>query len=847
MGAVATNIVQTASFYNTTGVIEKEHNLYYCPRVSAGSPSAWLTAFTSAVSTITGYSNISISQWSPEDRVLSIKGRIENFRVSSGLNPLNYCIVTQTVSYDDLTTATFYYAYFIVGARQNGVGAVTLELEPDHFTNVFFLQNVQTSDQTYDVTFNRMLKNAYVERQHYDRIKSGADQYYLVYVRTRTDLGGSFNFSQSFPKTSGYVYSYTVECNTILSPIGHPIQNFDIDDLTVVDNPNNPNALLISGEGQTEVQDDNITLIVRVYYSTTFKNENLQLFSNYEESFRFRRQFRDKKDRLGYALTDEEKYQVSMIDTFSSLDISLRTKIIKQSLVVMHYTLKNRNIISGQWKIFSSTPYLVRPAFRYENAEIGKELIDVINFSSNIPNEFKKYENDIKSIIYNSYYKERGKNYYGKISKLYLETDSKYTPYIASCYASKDDEIIDRIILSNNLPSLENSSWGLYVDDIQIDLASQTNRELSGYYLACLPSQPEGSGALQGTEGYIQHYSETSTYMWTQFRDLDNNYHDHETCMCFLTNIKLKREIDLDLSEEIKNTKTNYYEPILLFEPYSFYAISYLGNIEVPFNRRNYYETNNVHLEIITAVTENMKLTVIPTYSINGKEFKFYTDELSLTLSNQVTYVTTELDNYLIQNRAQMKNQYAVNDLNAGRGIITGLAGSTSRAIKVGAFTGSYQMALGSFALDSYTSILDTITNKEFNEREIALNQKSKLADLGNLPNNLKQLGTDLTSDLSVNEMGLYLNHYTIDEVSHNNICKYLERYGYLVNIYDTLHVLDRKGWNYIKLIDTEFDMFISEDQEESIRQIFTNGVTLLHEPSYLHNNAVHNYEIILD
>ena len=127
------------------------------------------------------------------------------------------------------------------------------------------------------------------------------------------------------------------------------------------------------------------------------------------------------------------------------------------------------------------------------------------------------------------------------------------------------------------------------------------------------------------------------------------------------------------------------------------------------------------------------------------------------------------------------------------------------------------------------------------------MNQKSKLADVGQQPNNVKQVGTDIITDLSISEIGVYLNHYTIDEISYNNIAKYLERYGYLVNIYSELHCYDRKGWNYVKLIDFEVDKQMSDAQEESIRQIFKNGVTLLHEPSYLHSNTLHNYEVVLD
>ena len=74
-----------------------------------------------------------------------------------------------------------------------------------------------------------------------------------------------------------------------------------------------------------------------------------------------------------------------------------------------------------------------------------------------------------------------------------------------------------------------------------------------------------------------------------------------------------------------------------------------------------------------------------------------------------------------------------------------------------------------------------------------------------------------------------------------------LERVGYQVNLYDTLHVVDRVGWNYIQLNAFDFNPTtnIMVEQENTIRQIFSQGVTLLHDKSFL--TAGHNYEKILE
>jgi len=127
------------------------------------------------------------------------------------------------------------------------------------------------------------------------------------------------------------------------------------------------------------------------------------------------------------------------------------------------------------------------------------------------------------------------------------------------------------------------------------------------------------------------------------------------------------------------------------------------------------------------------------------------------------------------------------------------------------------------------------------------MNQKAKLADMGAKPDAVKQTGSDIFADLVSRENRPFFNHYTIDRASYDSIAKFLERFGYQINLYDTLHVNDRVGWNYVKLnsfdINPAFDIMVG--QEQDLMRIFTNGVTLLHDKYYLTNG--HNYEKILE
>ena len=198
-----------------------------------------------------------------------------------------------------------------------------------------------------------------------------------------------------------------------------------------------------------------------------------------------------------------------------------------------------------------------------------------------------------------------------------------------------------------------------------------------------------------------------------------------------------------------------------------------------------------------------------------------------------------------------MKNQYAVNDVEHGYGLLTsGISGigSIAGGIGKGAIFQSDELK-GVGALTGGVQAVTGLINETINwgkDRElIGMNQKAKLSDLGNSPSNIKQVGTELSIDISTGEFGLYLNHYRIDEVSYNSICKYLERFGYTVNIYDSLNVNSRVGWDFIQLNSFDYDSQITVEQENSIRQIFQNGVTLLHDHSVM--TSGHNYETILD
>ena len=311
---------------------------------------------------------------------------------------------------------------------------------------------------------------------------------------------------------------------------------------------------------------------------------------------------------------------------------------------------------------------------------------------------------------------------------------------------------------------------------------------------------------------------------------------------------KVQYDISLPVLGDIpSNLRTNYYDPVVETEPYGFYSISTYGNYELVFNKNRWYQTESVKLNYYYSVNGGVKISYIPLYELDDVVTPYFNEGLVFSLASSLPLVSSSYDSYYNQNRAQMKNQFAVADKNFKYDImqhyfISGPSSVLKAAGKGGGKAAGIETAVQ--VGDMLNENIDLLQSKDVLE----MNQRAKLADVGNAPDTLKQAGSDVFYDLKTNENFLFLNHYRIDEMSYNSICKMLERFGYQVNLYDTIKATNRVGWNYVELIGFDFkpSVNIMNSQENRIRQIFQNGVTLLHNKTYL-SMTLHNYETKLD
>ena len=912
-GTLPIKRTQTISLYNTTGIIEKEKNIYYSPFIKASATKkireSWLDLFKVQCTSPTDYTNITISSWSPEDRRLVVRGNVDDFRLVTeyGL-ALNYLILTRNIYHTESTYSTYYYAFFITDVRQAGQGSVELSLEPDNFTNIFYLHNEElfTGAGYYDA-FNGKLKNCYVERQHYNRVKVtetpvagktavlnlyagslyNADEYEQGAMRITFEVPKSL-FPSDFSETRPH--SFVLNELEIDGLSGRP-QDFSL--IEIEDVLADSYLLAIDTEGDVQYPfsaSEVMNLFDEAELTLTYTGisygvveDNLPIFSQIEESFKYKRQYRDYKEWINYGdpLTAEEKQAYEEAETWADLTSELKIKAIKLSISFLHVTL-NTGLVAVDWATTGGRRLVDTIGNRYPNLDYLQERLKTIAVPLyNRISSLDKFRSNLSEIILKPkmYFYDKHNNIISRyefnqsnhryinpfnLSEMFLKETSPMNAYVLSAYVSKESSLIKKIIFSDDSIAFNiYEAWSPEMSGANIFSESEIEELKLIPFVNFIEVNRFSSSVAGNILTSIGKNHTTSQLRWdnpstgecrfqinsTDVSDIDDSY-DY-TLTSFLEGID-KISFKINLREEInKNLKSEYYDTVLTFNPYSFYSLSYLGRIENTLNKVNYYESPNFDCELFIHVTDVFKINITPIYTIDGLKQYMYSEAIEQTLTNQITILTSKYADYLVANHAQMKNQFAVNDVRNKTELINtsvrGVGSTASSTIKGGAMGGSWGAVAGlvSGGLVTTTNLISSRITWGADTDIIQLNQKAKLSDLGTQPSNLKQTGTDVTVDLSLDELGIYLNHYRIDEVSYNSICKYLERFGYVVNIYDTLNVTSRVGWDYVKLISFDYEATINTKQEDSIRQIFANGVTLLHDKSYMTNG--HNYETILE
>lgn len=876
-GTIPQDRKQYVTFYNTTGIIEKDKNIYFVPRFSktarAGNfvLSEWRIAFNSVCPPASKYTDIEISSWSPQDRTLRVQGDIDDFRVvTSEGSCLNYLIMRRRVK---KTTAFIdsYYAFFITNAKQAGGSSVELTLEPDYFTNVFYLHNnrvLSADDVANDYEpFNDKMKNCYVNRQHYNRVKIGSYE---------SQYNTSWFHSGSFTASVGDTINIKSLAISSETPIDYG--RFKILSIGIADDIIGMRLLDLNTQRETVSIPLNTLQLIDITNSQTYiaslesfeKNEqtskvnlspdNMKIFLNQEESFKYKYQYRDMKYPVSIydgVFTDEEKQQIEEASEIEDLALTLRNKVLLSCISYLVVETKSPEVcyIYRDYNRTSDT-YVDRDLDMGEMIDLGINRPNpVICYPFiNSPDPFKKFNLENKTLFY-------GKvgNFLGNESL--LAGEEIYKGYLIKSVLSRLNhysigDYVHSVYVTNDVLCPKSNYNIIYT----VDPTSHTN-VIKIQMLLKLPKKSyraDGTNTMKIDEkglfvaGIRANLNEQGVPAWDLIFEAHNGDSPTDgmafSHVGFLASGYYSRKISLDINKfdiSKNDLVSGYFDNILEAEPYKFYSLSTYASYELPFNKNRYYDSLTVDIVYFMSVNGAIKLGYVPQYTVEGKATLYYNESLTFTTSSTLPLVSDSYYSYYNQNKAQMKNQYAVNDYNRGIDLLqhalisgpnaVGMAGSKRGGWGALAEAGNQFMQMANEGIDWAQS-----------NKEIGMNQTAKLADMGNKPDTMKQAGSDIFYDLRTSENFLYINHYSIDERSYISIAKYLERFGYQINLYDNIHAVDRVGWNYVILNNFDFETAkLTLAEEQAIKQIFFNGVTLLHDKSYL--TSGHNYETILE
>lgn len=839
-------ISQSYTLIKLNGLMNKDDNIYFVPLfrtygitkiIDKPLSEAFYYCFIRETKQDTNYININISQWAPEDRTITIEGTVDMFRKGGSIteSPFDYILIRRKVN-----NQSRYYGYFIDSVSQEGRNTVKLNLTSDDFSNCFYFSKTnekltETGFNNNYSPFNHDLTNVYVNRQHYDRVKLMEDSE-GNYIATPTNKDIFFNTEEEFK------YRYLTK--TLHTPI---IIEQSEDNCFFSENELDT---IKSSASFFHLAKNNLPLAKRVLktclaFAKIIAKENITTGFKYA-TVRPASSYYYNNSYLGYYSYNMSSslpiYYIPFINIppiFSHLyDIETYTKIIVKSLFIQGSTtgtLPDIDITNsakdflkcvgeygyGEYiesiQIVKNIPFFsgIEYNVSFSDTTINAKLIVSISFNTN-PIEFIHKQNGDLSETNNFDFATnslpRGINFVTLCGGPLVFNREEKNPYYNSYEKIKNygtDILYD------------NSTKKTSIFNNQNEVKDTTKKFYASYNIM-------GAFVLS---------SPTATYV------------EGKLSPKTLNNLLYKCQLPLD-------NKDSFFDLCLEKEGYNSYTISLYGVYETPLSFFRMFEDNkidityNINFSYIDSSNAITKLGVIPEY----EDIYYYNEAIVVSLSDTLPISSSSYFSFLNENRSSMKAQYAVTERNANINTIlswtTGMADQTVSGFskgfsQAGLLGGSVGGGAGGFSglMKGINSIVKGATAKE----NLKLQQNAKLADMGAKPDTIKQAGSDLLYDMKIGELGFYLNRYEIDKTSYNSICRYLERYGYLVNIYDNINATNRIYWNYVKLEDFDFDsqFYLSLEQKINIKRIFQEGVTLSHT-AYSSQYEYHNIETLI-
>ena len=238
--------------------------------------------------------------------------------------------------------------------------------------------------------------------------------------------------------------------------------------------------------------------------------------------------------------------------------------------------------------------------------------------------------------------------------------------------------------------------------------------------------------------------------------------------------------------------------------------------------------------KLISEVNPNPSVYFIP-QNYRGSSGDSMSDIASLNGYPTISFKNDVYNTWLAQNSEIMSIQmqqeqfnYEVNAVKGGINTVGNLVGNAVSGDVGGALTGS---------INSGVDLASNDVNHEFYiQNMLAQVERQKLLpDNANLSSsNATLLGYEL-ADKNI------FTRYTIKSQFAERIDKFFDMYGYLTNKVKVPNLNNRPSWNYVKTIGANIIADIPQNDLQTLKNLFDNGITLWHNTStfldYSQNN----------
>lgn len=265
------------------------------------------------------------------------------------------------------------------------------------------------------------------------------------------------------------------------------------------------------------------------------------------------------------------------------------------------------------------------------------------------------------------------------------------------------------------------------------------------------------------------------------------------------------------------------------------YPYMYLGfnpsNGSSKIYRYEDFTNGTPQFKIISEVNPNPSIYFIP-QNYRGETGDSISDIASLngypTLSSRNDYYNSWLaqNSEIISLQMQQEQyNYEVGQYQTGMNMINSMIGAITNPIEaMGIVSGAMQLGINDVNHDFYIK-----------QQMAQIEKQAMLPDKVNMSSsNATLIGYNLI-DKNI------FTRYTIKRQFAERIDKYFDMYGYLTNNVKIPNINNRPNWNYIKTIGVNILGDIPQEDLQTIKQFFDNGITLWHDTNnfldYSQNN----------